>query len=73
MAAAAGKAVRTVKTTRLMMPDEGFEAMLLAQGAKYVPPSASLRAARPGALPRPWHAAAVRVSARLGPGGTACS
>lgn len=47
------------------MPDAGFEAMLLAQGAKYVPPAASLRAARPGALPRPPHAAAVRVSARL--------
>ena len=28
------------KTTPLMMPDEGFDAMLLAQGAKYVPPGA---------------------------------
>jgi len=40
MAAAAGKAVRTVKTTPLMTPDEGFDAMVLAQGAKYVPPGA---------------------------------
>ena len=40
MAAAAGKAVRTVRTTPLMTPDEGFEALLLAQGAKYVPPGA---------------------------------
>ena len=40
MAAAAGKAVRTVMTTPLMTPEEGFDAMLLAQGAKYVPPGA---------------------------------
>ena len=40
MATAAGKAVRIVKTTPLMTPEEGFDAMLLAQGAKYVPPGA---------------------------------
>lgn len=38
MAAAAGKAVRSVKTTPLMTPEEGFDAMLLAQGARYRPP-----------------------------------
>jgi len=40
MAAAPAEAVRAVRTTPLMTPDEGFDAMLLAQGAKYVPPGA---------------------------------
>lgn len=38
MAIAAGGAVKEFKTTPLMTPDEGFDAMLLAQGAGYRPP-----------------------------------
>jgi hypothetical protein len=38
MAVAAGGAVKEIKTTPLMQPDEGFDAMLLAQGAGYRPP-----------------------------------
>ena len=38
MAIAAGGAVKDIKTTPLMSPDEGFDAMLLAQGAGYRPP-----------------------------------
>ena len=36
MAVAAGGAVK--ETTHLLSPDEGFDAMLLAQGAGYRPP-----------------------------------
>ena len=39
MAIAAGKAVKDIKTTALMSPDDGFDAMLLAQGAGYQPPT----------------------------------
>ena len=39
MAIAAGKAVKGIKTTALMSPDDGFDAMLLAQGAGYQPPT----------------------------------
>ena len=38
MAVAAGGAVKEIKTTHLLSPDEGFDAMLLAQGAGYRPP-----------------------------------
>jgi uncharacterized protein with GYD domain len=38
MAVSAGKAIRAVATTPLMTADEGFDAMLLAQGAGYRPP-----------------------------------
>ncbi len=38
MAIAAGGAVKEIKTTPLMSPEEGFDAMLLAQGAGYRPP-----------------------------------
>jgi uncharacterized protein with GYD domain len=38
MAVAAGGAVKDIKTTPLLAPDEGFDAMLLAQGAGYRPP-----------------------------------
>ena len=38
MAAAAGGAVKAIKTTPLMSPEEGFDALLLAQGAGYRPP-----------------------------------
>ena len=41
MAVAAGKAVKGIKTTPLMSPDDGFDAMLLAQGAGYQPPGSS--------------------------------
>ncbi len=40
MAIAGGGAVKEIKTTALMSPDEGFDAMLLAQGAGYRPPGA---------------------------------
>ena len=40
MAVAAGGAGKDIKTTPLMSPDEGFDAMLLAQGAGYRPPGA---------------------------------
>lgn len=40
MAIAAGGAVKEIKTTTLMSPEEGFDAMLLAQGAGYRPPGA---------------------------------
>jgi uncharacterized protein with GYD domain len=40
MAVAAGGAVKEIKTTPLMAPDDGFDAMLLAQGAGYRPPGA---------------------------------
>lgn len=40
MAVAAGGAVKDIKTTPLLAPDEGFDAMLLAQGAGYRPPGA---------------------------------
>src|SRR4029078_625479 len=36
-AVAAGGAVKDIKTTHLLSPDEGFDAMLLAQGAGYRP------------------------------------
>jgi uncharacterized protein with GYD domain len=38
MAIASSGAVKTFKTTVLMTPDEGFDAMLLAQGAGYHQP-----------------------------------
>jgi uncharacterized protein with GYD domain len=38
MAVAAGKAVKGIKTTPLMTPEDGFDALLLAQGAHYEPP-----------------------------------
>ena len=38
MAIAGSGAVKEFKTTILMPPDEGFDAMLLAQGAGYRPP-----------------------------------
>ena len=40
MAIAGSGAVRDFKTTILMTPDEGFVALLLAQGAGYRPPGA---------------------------------
>jgi uncharacterized protein with GYD domain len=40
MAVAAGGAVKALKTTPLMNPDEGFDALLLAQGAGYRSPGA---------------------------------
>jgi uncharacterized protein with GYD domain len=40
MAIAGSGAVRDFKTTILMTPDEGFDALLLAQGAGYRPPGA---------------------------------
>jgi uncharacterized protein with GYD domain len=40
MAIAGSGAVKDFKTTMLMSPDEGFDAMLLAQGAGYQPPGA---------------------------------
>ena len=40
MAVAAGGAVKDIKTTPLLSPDDGFDAMLLAQGAGYRPPGA---------------------------------
>ena len=38
MAIAGSGAVKDFKTTILMTPDEGFDALLLAQGAGYRPP-----------------------------------
>lgn len=38
MAVAAGGAVKAITTTPLMSSDDGFEALLLAQGAGYRPP-----------------------------------
>lgn len=38
MAIAGSGAVKEFKTTVLMSPDEGFDALLLAQGAGYRPP-----------------------------------
>jgi uncharacterized protein with GYD domain len=38
MAIAGSGAVKELKTALLMSPDEGFDAMLLAQGAGYRPP-----------------------------------
>ena len=38
MAIAGSGAVKDFKTTILMSPDEGFDALLLAQGAGYRPP-----------------------------------
>ena len=38
MAIAGSGAVKGIKTSILMTPDEGFDAMLLAQGAGYRPP-----------------------------------
>ena len=40
MAIAGSGAVKEFKTTVLMSPEEGFDAMLLAQGAGYRPPGA---------------------------------
>ena len=40
MAIAGSGAVKDLKTSILMSPDEGFDAMLLAQGAGYRPPGA---------------------------------
>jgi hypothetical protein len=40
MAIAGSGAVKDLKTSILMAPDEGFDAMLLAQGAGYRPPGA---------------------------------
>src|SRR5205809_6500080 len=40
MAVAAGGAVKAITTTPLMSADDGFEALLLAQGAGYRPPGA---------------------------------
>lgn len=39
MAVAAGKAVKGIKTTQLLSPEEGFDALVLAQGAGYQPPA----------------------------------
>ena len=39
MAVAAGGAVKAITTTPLMNSDDGFEALLLAQGAGYRPPA----------------------------------
>jgi hypothetical protein len=38
MAIAGSGAVKAFKTSILMSPDEGFDALLLAQGAGYRPP-----------------------------------
>jgi len=38
MAVAAGGAVKAITTTPLMSPEDGFDALLLAQGAGYRPP-----------------------------------
>ena len=38
MAIAGSGAVKDLKTTILMSPDEGFDALILAQGAGYRPP-----------------------------------
>ena len=38
--AGSGGAVKDLMTSILMAPDEGFDAMLLAQGAGYRPPGA---------------------------------
>jgi uncharacterized protein with GYD domain len=38
MAIGAGGAVKEIKTIPLMSPEDGFDAMLLAQGAGYRPP-----------------------------------
>jgi len=38
MAVAASGAVKEIKTTPLMSPEDGFDALLLAQGAGYRPP-----------------------------------
>ena len=40
MAVAAGGAVKAITTTPLMSADDGFDALLLAQGAGYRPPGA---------------------------------
>src|SRR3990170_6716553 len=40
MAVAAGGAVKAIITTPLMSPEDGFDALLLAQGAGYRPPGA---------------------------------
>jgi len=40
MAIAGSGAVKDFKTTVLMSPEDGFDAMLLAQGAGYRPPGA---------------------------------
>ncbi len=40
MAVAASGAVKEIKTTPLMTPEDGFDALLLAQGAGYRPPGA---------------------------------
>lgn len=40
MAIAGSGAVKEIKTSILMSPDDGFDAMLLAQGAGYRPPGA---------------------------------
>jgi len=37
MAVAAGGAVKAITTTPLMSPEDGFDALLLAQGAGYRP------------------------------------
>src|SRR4029450_12768252 len=51
MAVAAGGAVKEIKTTPLMQPDEGFDAMLLAQGAGYRPPGGGARGSALRAAP----------------------
>ena len=40
MAVAAGGAVKAIATSPLMSPDDGFDALLLAQGAGYRAPGA---------------------------------
>jgi uncharacterized protein with GYD domain len=40
MAVSAGGAVKAITTTPLMSPEDGFDALLLAQGAGYRPPGA---------------------------------
>ena len=42
MAIAAGKAVKAIKTTQLLSPEEGFDALVLAQGAGYQPPGGAV-------------------------------
>ena len=43
MAVAAGGAVKAITTTPLMSPDDGFEALLMAQGADTGPLARSMR------------------------------
>jgi len=51
MAIAGSGAVKDIKTSILMAPDDGFDAMLLAQGAGYRPPGAWDRSGLPTNAP----------------------